>query len=271
VTDLAGLARKADAIEAAAFTDLFAAAPPELARTAGLRVERVADATLLIAPPLPAHSFNRVIGLGLQQPASERDLDAIVATYRQAGCREFWIHLGPAAQPAALAGWVAARGFAPPKRRSSAKMLHAGKALPEIATSMTVRPASDPAAFAHIVGTAFGMPPAVGAWLGRLIGRPGWQAWFACNGDSPVSAGALYIHGGAGWLGLGATLPDFRRHGGQGALMLQRIRAAQAAGCAHIFTETGEPIADEPNPSLDNMYRCGFEKVCSRLNYAMTL
>jgi hypothetical protein len=35
-----------------------------------------------------------------------------------------------------------------------------------------------------------------------------------------------------------------------------------------VITETGEPIGDEPNPSLRNMAWCGFVRVASRLNYA---
>jgi hypothetical protein len=49
--------------------------------------------------------------------------------------------------------------------------------------------------------------------------------------------------------------------------MARRISDAIAAGCRHIVTETGEPVGDEPNPSLSNMMRCGFRKVASRLNF----
>ena len=46
-----------------------------------------------------------------------------------------------------------------------------------------------------------------------------------------------------------------------------RIGAAISAGCTSIVTETGEPVHDEPNPSLANMARCGFSRVASRLNW----
>jgi len=51
------------------------------------------------------------------------------------------------------------------------------------------------------------------------------------------------------------------------AHMTPRIEQAIAAGCAEIVTETGEPIGDEPNPSLHNMHACGFSAAYSRLNY----
>jgi hypothetical protein len=65
----------------------------------------------------------------------------------------------------------------------------------------------------------------------------------------------------------GAVRTSHRRRGGQGALMARRIADAVAAGARYLVTETGEPMADEPNPSLANMKRCGFVTVASRLNF----
>jgi len=45
------------------------------------------------------------------------------------------------------------------------------------------------------------------------------------------------------------------------------IANAIAAGATTLATETGKPVAAEPNPSLTNMYRCGFVRVASRLNF----
>ena len=59
--------------------------------------------------------------------------------------------------------------------------------------------------------------------------------------------------------------------GGQRALLWRRIDDALAAGCTAVGTETGEPIHDEPNPSLVNMQRCGLRLVCSRENLQLDL
>jgi len=69
--------RRADAAEAAAFADMYAAASGPFASAAGLRIEREAGATLLIAPGLPTPMFNRVIGFGTFEPATERSLDTL--------------------------------------------------------------------------------------------------------------------------------------------------------------------------------------------------
>jgi GNAT superfamily N-acetyltransferase len=85
--------------------------------------------------------------------------------------------------------------------------------------------------------------------------------------DTVVGGGALFLDGHDAWLGMGAMLPDYRRRGGQRALMAQRIRDAIAAGATRIFSETGEPEEKGANPSLNNMERCGFEKVVTRTSF----
>ena len=49
--------------------------------------------------------------------------------------------------------------------------------------------------------------------------------------------------------------------------MVQRIRDAIAAGATRIFTETDEPAEARANPSLNNMERCGFQKIWSRTHF----
>jgi L-amino acid N-acyltransferase YncA len=75
------------------------------------------------------------------------------------------------------------------------------------------------------------------------------------------------VQEGRGWIGVGAALAECRGRGAQTALLATRIRTAAELGCHVISTETGEPVADEPNPSLTNIRRAGFVQVCSRLNY----
>ena len=266
----AALAAAADAIEASAFGDMIAAAPVELVRAVGLRSATVGGATLLIAPGIPDIQFNRAIGLGVFAAATEPGLDAVIGAFREAGSRNFWIHWNPHAAPASVPQWLAARGLVPPERRSWAKVARGAEAPPEFRTSLEVRgarPGEETAAGEAIAG-AFGMPPAFAPWLAALARRQRWRLCVALDGGRVVGGGYLYIEGRDAWLGAGGVLKDFRGHGAHLGLMALRIRDAAAVGCARIFTETGEPVANEPNPSLANMERCGFKRICSRLNYA---
>ena len=88
--------RIADAIEARACADMYAAAPAAL----GLRAETVGGALALLAPKIPVSYFNRAIGIGVQTPAAEADVDALVARFKAAGAADWWIHLNPVARPA---------------------------------------------------------------------------------------------------------------------------------------------------------------------------
>jgi len=267
--ELRRLAQRADHIEALAFSDLYAALPAMLQPRLQLQVRRQGGATLLLAPGLPSSMFNRVIGLGLQCPAEAADLDALVAAYTRHGGSPWWLHWSPVAAPADFTQLLHDRGFTSPSRRSWAKVARGAMPPPQISTDLQIVPATTEtlAETTAAITQAFGMPPFMPAWLSALQGRPRWQVYSVLDAGRPVGGGCLFIDGDAAWLGMGAVLESHRRRGGQGALMARRIADAQAAGCSHSFTETGEPVGDEPNPSLANMLRCGFVSVASRLNF----
>ena len=70
-----------------------------------------------------------------------------------------------------------------------------------------------------------------------------------------------------GYLAGAGTLPAARRRGGQGAIMVRRIREALALGCRWLVTETFLDTPEHPNPSLHNMLRTGFQIAYERPNY----
>jgi GNAT superfamily N-acetyltransferase len=261
--------RLADSIEARAMADMYAAAP----RALDCRVEKIAGATLLLAPGIPASYFNRVIGLGVFEPATEAALDAVHERFRAAGVAEYWLHLNPAARPEPLAGWLSARGLVQPARRSWAKFLRGPEPYAARPCALSVRPATpgDADAIARVVCSAYGTPASLAPWFAGLVGREGWRFVLAESDGQAAATGAAFVDGSTAWLGVGATLAEHRNRGAQGALLAARIALAADAGCTVLATETGQSIAGEVNPSLNNIRRAGFVQVCSRLNYAATL
>jgi GNAT superfamily N-acetyltransferase len=259
--------RLADSIEARAMAEIYATAPPEL----DCRVEAIAGASLLIAPRVPASYFNRVIGLGVFESATEIALDAIVERFRVEHTPEFWLHLNPVARPEEIAGWLAKRGFAPPARRTWAKFLRSREPYAARPTALSVRAAEpdDADGIARVVCSAYGMPATLASWFAALVVREGWHFVIAETDGRPVATGAVFIAGDTAWFGVGATLGEYRNRGAQTALLAARISIAAEAGCTVLATETGESIAGEVNPSLNNLRRAGFVQVCSRLNYAL--
>jgi GNAT superfamily N-acetyltransferase len=263
------LVRDLDLVEATAYRDMFAAAPAELA-SLGLETREVAGATMLMAPGLPTPLFNRVIGLGNSQPASEDAIERIADSYRKAGVRSWWMHLSPGARPASLAATLERRGFVRPARGAWVKMLRDDAAAPEVRSGLEIRQAraGEGQAFGEALCTAFDMPAKMAAWFARLSTRPDWRAVAAIEQGRVIGGGLLHLQDRFAWLGAGGVLPEARGRHVHRALMALRIRLAIEAGRSRVTTETGEPVDGEPNPSLRNMTACGFTQVFTRLNLA---
>jgi hypothetical protein len=121
--------------------------------------------------------------------------------------------------------------------------------------------------FAQIAHEAFGLPKDVAPLTKALCGRPGWHSFMSFAGETPAGIGALYVDDGVGWLGFGATLPEFRGRGGQAAILAARLEAALDAGCRLVVTETGEAVAGDPQHSYKNILKAGFRELYLRENF----
>jgi GNAT superfamily N-acetyltransferase len=201
--------------------------------------------------------LNRIVGLGLDGPATQDQLDDAIAA--MAGLR-YYVSVSPRAQPAEIGDWLLARGFEP-----SWGWMQFQRGVEPLAaeTSLTVRQIGPESAaeFAHLVRTVYDLPEAVEQITAALPGQPGWQCWLALAGDEPAGAAALFVHEGAGYLGLAGTAPEHRGRGAQSALLAARIDRARELGCDAVFTETGEQLPDRPSASYRNIVRSGFEEL----------
>ena len=122
-------------------------------------------------------------------------------------------------------------------------------------TALRIERTLDADAFAVASGT----PPE----LSRFVGAPGWAHFVAWAGDEPAATGALYVDGEVAWVGVGATRPEFRGRGAQGALLAARIDAGRALGATRFATETGEGRG----VSYRNILRAGFTEAYLRANW----
>lgn len=266
-------AQLSDQFEALAFADLYAAAPSILQAELELRIQQVADATLCIAAKVPSPMFNRVIGLGLSQPATLDTVAQISEEFNRSKCSNWWLHWNPHAHPSDTPDQLQKLGFTLPPRRAWAKMLHDNSLVPLADSDLRIDVANDDQIndVTAAITQAFEMPPFMAQWLQALHNRPNWRIYAVMDQDQVVGGGCQFFGGAASWIGMGGILSTHRNRGGQRNLMAFRINDAIHSGCLHIATETGEAMADEPNPSLRNMERCGFVKVASRRNFAAPL
>jgi hypothetical protein len=162
---------------------------------------------------------------------------------------------------------LAERGIVPVNR--AAKMYRIGGDPADVQTDLRIEQLGrDHAAeFARVLDEVFEKPDFLQPMFEALVGRPGWRCYGGFEGDRLVATGFVYLRDGIAWLGAGATLPEFRRRGGQGAIMARRINEALAAGCRRIVVETTEDTPEAPNPSYHNMLRTGFQLAHLRQDY----
>ena len=138
-----------------------------------------------------------------------------------------------------------------------------------VSTDLAVREigSDDAGDFAAIVGNAFDFTPAFQPAIAALASDENWRLYMGFDNRTPACTGGLYIKDGVGYLDFGATHPDFRRRGGQTALLNTRIRVALDAGCTSIVTMTGEAVAGDAQHSYRNILRAGFEEAYLRENW----
>ena len=253
--------------ELAAFRDLFAAAPAELASAYGIRAETIRGALCIaIASQPDSAMWNRALGVGVDAPATEAGLDEIAAFFTGLGV-EYGIPLYPQAEPPELASWLQERGLV--QGYPWAKFERGRDDPPEADTELRVIRAAREQAweFGNVVVRGYGTPDFFADLAAQLPERPGWQCFLAYAGDEPAATGALYSDGAVGWLGIGATVPTHRRKGAQNALLAARVRAGVEEGCSVLVTETGALQGGRPSNSYRNILRAGFEQAYVRSNY----
>jgi GNAT superfamily N-acetyltransferase len=229
-------------------------------------VTETGGAVVLTSPAAPGSPMlNRIVGLGTDRPATEADVDAAIAAVPPGVT--FYVAVAPGALPTQLPQWLAARGLEPgwgwmSFRRGVDDPPHAETEL----TLRLVETPTDGAAFGHVQRVAYGLPEGLEPVIARAP-EAGWECWLALDGEEPAGAGALFVSEGVAYLGFGATLPEHRGKGAQGALLSHRIRRAGALGCDHVITETGELRDDLPSASYRNILRSGFEEAGVTANW----
>jgi GNAT superfamily N-acetyltransferase len=211
--------------------------------------------------------FNRCIGLGIGQPATEAAVDAVLSAFRAGGASQFVVQVSPFARPSSVERWLEQRGLR--RGRRWAKVWRDTEDLPTEQTSLRIERVglAERDAWVTVVLAAFEMPAELGPMIGSTIELPGWSHYLALDGETPVGTAAVRVMGDVAWLGFGATLDSYRGRGSQSAMFARRLRDAHEVGVRLCITETGEDLPDEPNPSYRNMLRSGFRLAYLRQNW----
>lgn len=261
--------RQAEMFEIGAWRDMLDAMPEDIAEMVGLEIVEIAGAICVAAPGIPSTEFNRCVGLGVDEPATEEQVSAILAHYADRAVANAWVQVMDAARPAGLTGWLEARGLAPAGtgwmmfERGADSSDVAGE--PGFAAEIGPDRAEEAAA---VFRQGYGLPPFFDRCVAALVGRKGWRTYCAFDDGRIIATAFLFQIGARAQLAGAGTIPENRRRGAQTALMKLRIRDASLAGADVIQSHTWLPGPDAPNPSYANMLRCGFEPVHRRTNYS---
>ena len=251
--------------ELALWSGLWQAVPPSEAQTLGMSLQKVGFATALIMEKVPDWFFNRVMGFGLEDAATEDSLDKIIALYADKNL-PVGFSLSPDAQPGNVTNWLENRGFK--IANHWVKMIRGTEPPPDLTTDLQIVEVG--ADHALLIGTlicaGFGLADELLPVFSSVVSIPNNHVYLAKDGDIPVGVGCLTIHNDIGHLNTATTLQSYRKRGIQGALMAHRIGEGIRMGCNWFATETAK-LPDQPNPSYNNMLRCGFTEHYKRPNY----
>lgn len=231
------------------------------------RLERIGDALCSVCASDSSILLNRVLGLGSQAPPTHQQLGNIRRLYQQAGVEKFFLHVLPQQLDVEMEQLLTGAGFRP--YRGWMKFERGPDAPCPASTDLVIRKVgpAEAADFAAIAGPAFDMDPASQPAIATLANDPDWHLFMSFAGLEPAGTGALYVRNGVAYTDWGATHPDFRRRGSQGALLNARIRAAIDMACTRIVTMTGEAVPDDPQHSYGNILKQGFREAYLRQNW----
>jgi GNAT superfamily N-acetyltransferase len=268
--DVTEHAHSIEMIEAEVWADWLAAAPSATPHGPGVTALRIGNAVAGITRGTDVLMYNRVVGLGLGDPATDDEIDALISAYTNAGVARWMVQWCPTARPANTEDLLRACGFY--HHNNWVKLYRrSGAILPEARTDLRIERIGGEQRdeFAAILALAFQHDHALAKWTASLVDRPGWRAFMAFDGERAVATGALFLQGRTAWIGFGATHPDYRGRGAQSALAVTRLRIAQELGCDMVVVETAEDLPARPSQSFRNMRRLGFNVAYMRPNYVM--
>jgi hypothetical protein len=264
-------AQQIEQTEIEAWLDLYAAMPAGFAREFKAEIIQLDQITLTRCPGIAFGEFNRVMGLGVFEPATESQLEAVFASYREVGVKRFLIHHIPACQPTALTNWLEARqpavraGWERIVRDDSELERHPDDPAIERVTT------SNAHEWADFIDAAYHMPTK--PWLLELVGRPGWHHYLLRE-DTVVAVRSMRINpNGTAWFGIEAPVPGIMAPSFalDARLCQAMVRDGLKLGAKLFVADIEKPSATMDTPAYQDFARLGFTRPYFRTNCVFAL
>src|SRR2546423_7608409 len=101
----------AEAIERADWREAYRSTDPATAAAFGIRFEGMESADLFMTTHVDLLMFNRMLGLGVDAPATEELVDEAIGRFQEAGVPRFFVEISVTARPLDLTDWITGRGL----------------------------------------------------------------------------------------------------------------------------------------------------------------
>ncbi len=250
-----------ETVEVNAWRDLYAAAPSDYAQSQGLGFDQVDGVELTRCASIPFTHFNCAMNLGLATPATEAQVERIVAHYRAHAIPAFTVYHVPSTQPAQLPAWLEARGFR--LAGGWGRIVRDARPLSDAAPRSDLRVEKVGAAtareWAGFIDTTYRLPTS--PWLLALVGRRGWHHYLLRDAEQGriAAARSMYLHpDGMAWLGIDAPVPGVMAPSFE--LDWQLCHAMVSEGLALAVRGFVADI-EAPSPARDTPAYRGFESL----------
>jgi len=267
------LSRIIERAEVNAWLDLYAAAPADFAARQGLSIAGEGDLTWTTCTTIPFVHFNCVKNFGVDSPASESQLDALLAHYRAAGISRPWFYVNPHTEPSRLRCWLEARGLQ--RQGGWERIYRDAEPLPSeplfMADGALVERVTEASAseWAGFIDKSYRLPTS--PWLLALAGRPGWHHYMAKRDGTVAAVRSLFIGAdGAAWSGIEAPVPGIMAPSFDLDALLGEalVRDGIAAGAKLFVADIEAPHEERDGPAYRNYARLGFRIAYFRSHYS---
>jgi hypothetical protein len=251
------------------------AAPADFAETVGLGFREVAGGLVLRWAATGRRYFSRAIGLGVIAPATEADIDDILAGCSEAGIEMFLLQSLRHCQPAEFECWLRARGLEPfdaqdPVLRGDEPF--AGPPPPASVRRFVVEPVHRTTAdeWADFLQRVYHLDPS--PWLQHLIDRPRWHPYLAREDGEIVAARTMYIDPDRlAWLGMNAPVPGIHTNDYEpdAALCARLVKDGLRLGARGFHTDIEAVSPTMTTPSYEYFPALGFTRPYTRTHWAV--
>jgi len=207
-------------------------------------------------------TFNRVIALGVEEPATVSDLDDIEDFYRVRGQTRFQVEITPATRPSSIRNDLARRGITPTGERVAKFWRNVeGTASEDPDFEMVELGSRDRDAIVNVSLGAWSLPKFFAPWFAATIGVKGFHHFGIFDDDALVSTAVMNVDDGLAWTGFGATLPRYQGRGYQTGRLGLLVKRAADYGCHIIHNEAATGSSASPSTSFKNLSRTGFQLI----------